>query len=566
MQPFSDSYTRLLPNNLRTSPWVVTSRSLFVEAYIYYASILLFSYLVLCFSEPVYKLVFGTGSVGANSTSTFDPESGTWPLTVALLIVGLSPNFPVLRDAEQLFRRFSRRSAGIPRNFVATLHRVRGLQLQSQDTSGAYAKDIQEVMLILSVYWAISGKSRPAHATLARNAGRSLLLYNWTVSPDTSIQWSPQALEKISFFEQRLVQDLRTARDAALQILSIDETDKFHTKIEDTVGQGFSYDDRENEELAAYWRAHEAELTPILEPASEAAQIFAEQVANLETAFSLLVTHDNLTRKIDDPTLKRTLQHLFSFQSFHTRHLILVGTATATIVSFLLASALFIGNPWICDLPSAGKDHGETFRSAIGDSTRYLLGFLVVFLTGTLGALFYHKVKDVEERGGIHGGSFSPNAHRISLFVMAYIFAAIGMCALWIVYIYPDSPGINAFYRDFTREIDSNLVETIPGAIFGGTFVILLGKCSSGAETPLHLTSKASLVWHTTLTGLCSAGLTVIAYILLLPEIGDGIWRICAQNSKHVQIALAGATPVIVLWVLIPQMRSISRLRQEPHA
>lgn len=559
-EPFAED-TNYLPADLQTSPSIVTSRSLFVEAYIYYALILLVFYFVLCFSEPVYTLVFGADSVGANSSTGFNPESGTWPLTVALLIVGLSPNFPVLKDAELLFRKFSRRSAGIPRNFVETLRRVQRLRLVSTENDESYAHDIEEVVEILSVYWAISGKPRPAFEKMSRNVRRALRLYNWTISPDSSIGWSSQARAKISDFDnQGAVGELHQARNDVLAILIHPQTDKFHDAIRQIFGKNFTYDDREHADLLAEWQSRKEEVSPILEKASLGASILARHISNLETTFSLLVTHDNSTRNIDDTVLKRNLEHLHSFQSSYTRNLILSSAALAALFSFLIACFVFYARSHLC----LGEKFGPALVHAIGLSWSYGVSFLVSISGGVLGALFYYKVKDVEERGGPLNDSIIPLGYYFGLLILAFLFTSLGTLGLWIFINFPAASGINIFYLDLKNNLGQILIDALPGAVFGSVFVILLEMCSSSAARPLHKTSVNRLALYVLLAGTCAVASTFVSNIVYFSQLESDIWSLCARNSKLAQIVLSGAVPVIVLIILIPQMRTIARLRGEP--
>ncbi|MBZ9901789.1 hypothetical protein LB514_15820 [Mesorhizobium sp. CA17] len=104
--------------SMLTLPLLV-GRETYNRAYVFYVFLLLYFYLILCVFQPLIDIV------GGKNTIKF--EGAAWPLTGALLVVGVLPATPVVAQIEQALRSFAYRIANIPDDFY---NRVTALSAQ----------------------------------------------------------------------------------------------------------------------------------------------------------------------------------------------------------------------------------------------------------------------------------------------------------------------------------------------------------------------------------------------------------------------------------------------------
>lgn len=88
----------------------MVGQDVYRRSFILYVFLLEFCYIVLCTFQPLAGLLLDT-----SNTVVFD--AAAWPLTAALVVVGILPTTPVVVQVEQSIRRFAHQMAQIPDEF-----------------------------------------------------------------------------------------------------------------------------------------------------------------------------------------------------------------------------------------------------------------------------------------------------------------------------------------------------------------------------------------------------------------------------------------------------------------
>ncbi|MBY5585067.1 hypothetical protein [Rhizobium leguminosarum] len=89
----------------------MVGQDVYRRSFIFYVFLLEFFYIILCTFKPLTAIFL------ANEADKVSFNGASWPLTAALLVVGVLPHTPFVVQIEQALRRFAQRMAQIPDDF-----------------------------------------------------------------------------------------------------------------------------------------------------------------------------------------------------------------------------------------------------------------------------------------------------------------------------------------------------------------------------------------------------------------------------------------------------------------
>jgi hypothetical protein len=195
-------------------------RRLFRRAYLYYLFVLELFYFVICTVQPVVAAVFpgaGRPSASPAAPSTPDPNgisgliqnpeqaqsivfgSPEWPLAAALLIVGLSPHFPIAVQIEATFRRFSQKVAGIPEYLLEIIDRIQRFDFDKLRPESPALADIFKAGDDVERAAAVLGIGPASAASTRRDVVCTLILQDFTLTKHSESIWAE--IVRSRFFE-----------------------------------------------------------------------------------------------------------------------------------------------------------------------------------------------------------------------------------------------------------------------------------------------------------------------------------------------------------------------------
>jgi hypothetical protein len=220
---FTRVLKRLQPSDMRKGP-------VFVQAYVFYALILTFVYLLICIYAsvpflqgflridiPGLELIGGTAgaeklpdSAALSTGAAFDDAelgavgtagpSPTLPLLVSLAVVGLAPNVPFLARVEEWIRGRSHKLSGIPTHLIDSGFKLRRERLFDPE-KGAGLLISDEEWAQANLYHTAAGfyASREREA-LREQVLKIIALRNWVLrgrvfQPDGTTRYVYQQLE-----------------------------------------------------------------------------------------------------------------------------------------------------------------------------------------------------------------------------------------------------------------------------------------------------------------------------------------------------------------------------------
>lgn len=165
----------------------MVGRDVYYRSYIFYLFLLEFFYLIICAVEPLGKIL-----LGQSNTVTF--QGPTWPLTAALLVVGLLPTVPIVAQIEQSLRRFAHNMASIPDEYY---NRVTALSTQDIERlasqSSEYDEEVEFFWRVTNIL-SILGFDYDDATRKARKCTSLRLFGKWTL--DDKELWSQSEYEK----------------------------------------------------------------------------------------------------------------------------------------------------------------------------------------------------------------------------------------------------------------------------------------------------------------------------------------------------------------------------------
>jgi hypothetical protein len=233
---FSRVMKRLQPSDMRRGP-------VFMQAYVFYALILTFIYLVICIyaSVPFLQQVIGLdiagldllkGTAGAKDLpdsamlatgASFDDASlvvvggqdgpsPSLPLLVSLAVVGLAPNVPFLARVEEWIRARSHKLSGIPTHLIDSGFKLRRERLFDAEQTSGLLISVEEWKQAKQYHAAAGRVANRERDTLREQVLKIIALRNWVLRgrvcrPDGATRFVYQNLEA------EVQQEIRTLFD-----------------------------------------------------------------------------------------------------------------------------------------------------------------------------------------------------------------------------------------------------------------------------------------------------------------------------------------------------------------
>jgi hypothetical protein len=220
---FTRVLKRLQPSDMRKGP-------VFIQAYVFYALILTFIYLLICIYAavpflqglvridiPGLELVGGTAgaqklpdSATLATGAAFDDgalgavaESGpsaTLPLLVSLAVVGLAPNVPFLARVEEWIRARSHKLSGIPTHLIDSGFKLRRERIFDPEKGEGLLISDEEWRQVNLYYTAAGFFASREREALREQVLKIIALRNWVLrgrvfQPDGGIRFVYQQLE-----------------------------------------------------------------------------------------------------------------------------------------------------------------------------------------------------------------------------------------------------------------------------------------------------------------------------------------------------------------------------------
>lgn len=182
------------------SPKLLGGRSSYLRAYLLYVCILLIFYFVCTISEPVVRALFpGWMESGSTIEGT---TSAAWPLALALLIVGFSPNFPIFAQLETAFRGLAHRIGGIPSNLYDVIEDLERTDIFSVAPNSQNVRVLAWQARQIGRYGKLCGHSKTAAESLTTNIGSVLFFYDSVYDEQGRTIWSAEVRDKFSHVEE----------------------------------------------------------------------------------------------------------------------------------------------------------------------------------------------------------------------------------------------------------------------------------------------------------------------------------------------------------------------------
>lgn len=565
-------------------PSAIASRGAFLEAYFYFAIALIVFYVFVCFSEVAFNFIFLENTAGANTGTSFDPESGSWPLTVALLIIGLSPSFPILRDIETFFRQLSQHSAGIPRNLINANNRLREISFEEwnfapgspgvadTDYVREFVNSAECTALISAILSTRNANTNSSFDILRRRISRVLLLYNWTISPDCSVPWSATALSRTSLiFSGEDREKIENLHDEYFDnLIRIEE----NGLIEEWRGTGKDlkeYENRNDQSIRDIFSKHQTQIEDSVNGLVVTGEKLVEFLDKLELVFCLLYFSDR--RKINerDSVLSSLASHLSSFSAQVTRNLffyaIITVVATCLIVAFSYYMIQVKGDP---------EHQGWSFwlkeiQKGLGISAPRILGGCVLYGSAILGAVLFRMIR---REAGHWKRDSSPGFLQIGRYatigVAGWIVATLSLYFLWFLYNYGyydlvNKAGWELLKVDFVNYAGfSYMVDAVVGALLAVGFVRWLEVIDSNNRRATIVVRI--LIWSFFMASFCAI-LFFTGNLFLMDDLGSNRTDLTelidptSKNSKLLEFLIAFLAPFSALTVVGLLVRTLFKRR-----
>ena len=563
-QPFhvsTESPLRLIKSRI---PSEIGSRN-FVEAYIYYLCLLLFGYFLLCFSENFYNFVIKPEEAGAQFP--FNNRSPTWPLTVALVIVGLSPNIPMIRDVEQLFRKLAQRSAGIPHNFESYFLKICDFSFTGLLSDDIYIKkDVLEKTNELSLVLRQSTMKYREAPRLERNILRFFILHYWSIAPESPIGWrtrTPLQLEKVDLQEKA-----NEARNAFNQLYDEAKTAPWMPSVRDASAKS----------EAQFSNGEESEGEEQIDAVNEFAnrikhdvdKYIAPYLNDMDAAFCFLFSNDprphaknfeksRLSRenRYDDPMFRKVQEHLLPFNTQTTRNIM-------GLTIFIMAIAVMILLPLLQPIITGKLLEEALSQTNITKALRSSFGTAVLFGSALIAATAYRQLRE-------EAGKFVrfeelrtfPFMQYVGVFVFAFCFTAIMQNCVWMLYAFENSKDFGQNILEYyQKSLWMVTAFSLVGSLFSCVFVAWLQRASEQArDNDIHDLFLKRLA-QSLIIAFITAILTMVIFVVTDQ---GGYTNVLSQNgdsSRLTEVVLAFLATLFGLISAAWQFRSLDKQKE----
>lgn len=557
-------------------PKQIASPGAYFEAYFYFVISLTVFYLFICFSEVAFSLVFAVKTAGPESGGSFSPESGSWPLTVALLIIGLSPSFPVLRDIELFFRKLSRNSAGIPQNLIKAYERLREIDFENwqgdeahanraEAVSAQYVTDIATKATFIC-HIANTGfvSSRLGFTAVQSRLMRVLLLYNWTISPDCIILWSSKSVSRLSLiFTERDREDFNALSGKFDEQWEVISSTRLIERLQADGADFTNYDERNNEAYQNLIAELPTEIKDAIDELSAAISALVERLSKLELALCLLHFNDQRKAEIRDTMLRTLGAQLSGHGSEITRNLF-AGAILAVAMACLVAALSYNL------LHAAFGPESQDWLKAIGDglsvSGSRMLNAAVMYGAAILGAVLFRMFRKGVGRwddSGLFG--FIQIGRYFGVILAAWFLATLSGYVLWVCHnliAYPDLrvwPPYALLEEFGELALFIYLPSALVGAIVAAGFVRWLEVLDRNGR-------RASGVLPLILSSFLIAATCLMVYffgvLILADDVGQHLVDPTSKISKFLELLIAFIAPLVSLMAVGFLVRSVLSTRQ----
>ena len=576
--PYRDAVTEKFPFAEGKGPQAYAGRTLIFEAICYFFLLIGLAYSALCFSEALYKFIFvDNKSGGSNPAPAFDPKSGTWPLTVAVLIVGLSSDFPVLKDVEQILRGVARRAAGIPSNFLKALQNINQFDFTKLFNQSDEATDFYEEVTILHFYYTVCGASRTDAAENREQLYRALMLSRWIFSDAADSHWTIEGLTKarsasIALTEQ-VNQDFENFRASVKKI----KDTEFYGKLKNCVkllGEEakcdekvfFNYSMHESDDIKEIWSLYGNEVTPIFDEALETSKKLVEHNNNLENSFAVLFLNEGPSSAIRDGALSRLFDHVASFRSQVQRNLIVWIIFWAVVITLISGSAYYFIREIL--RPDQVEASFSIFQTAVRIGSQHSLGVFVIVSFSLLGANLFDKATYGLRISSKSSDGVAPILFYICLFSVSAISAFLAQVVLWIVTNIEPKTDWGIFIKDAKSFLPDIILWTLFGPVLSISIFVWLKRIEGGvknkgdeAEYYFHNRSSIRIQCEALGTAFACALVVLLGFLLLHDDIGRRIIEPYGDGNKVLKLSLSFLVPWLVLVLVSGQLRRVSKLR-----
>lgn len=563
--PAEDSALTLLKKH---NPRDIAGRSLFFEAYVYFLAFLLILYGVLCFSETFFNLIFvDTKLAGANSSESWLPDSGTWPLAIALLIVGLSPDFPLLRDVELFLRALSQKTAGIPRNFVSSAERLDFFSFQNVETNDPYIKDLREKSSIVGFFLATHGDSLATAEAVQRRLFRFFLLYYWSISPSAPIVWSGESVSKLRLIDDQLkdkCEECRAAFNGALYSIT---GASWFMQLSQLDGFEFTSNQKTRSEVVEILSGNDREIKEFCKHMKEIDELISENLKKVQVSFCLLFAHDKRPKKYSDPAFQALISQLLSFNTQTMRNLIGITVISIAVTVFFLISLMdFMRYEYIY-----GDGKGTNAESEVYNSVRvslrigfeYCMGAVVIFGSSLVAAILYRNLRDESGKWipfeGLPG--IFPVTQYALVFLFSWIIAFISQNLFQFFYRLQNFESLELYIQANAGGMAVVAGYTVVGPIFSTLFLIWFQKVIENTSGRADFLQTGRVILESFCVAFLSCLSVVILYLALVDDNAVDLFLLTSQNSKVFEILIAFFVPIISGLLVATKMRHLSEVR-----
>lgn len=166
---------------------ILVGRDLYIKSYLFYVFFLEFLYLFMCVLRPLAVII-----ADSKTASKFGDTS--WPLSAALIVVGVLPATPIIAHVEAALRQLAHSLAQIPDDFF---NRVTSLSMHDIEN---LVSDVPEYAPEVELFWTIKNLlgvlsfPQDEASRMARKFISHKLFHEWTI--DGGDIWSQREFER----------------------------------------------------------------------------------------------------------------------------------------------------------------------------------------------------------------------------------------------------------------------------------------------------------------------------------------------------------------------------------
>ncbi len=228
------------------------------RAFFTYVSLIILIYCFFCLLEPIGNHLMDISQLQntiskADSSERYILQNPVWPLSIALIMVGLVPSTPIFDNVEKAIRQLAHRAADIPDRFLQSVDRIeRSHKIQQSLLNEPYYADAAADYYRALNLMTLLGFRKRTREYFAQSLLYAEVMKEWTISKFAENIWSEtlllefaplseylkdnydEAISKLkTTIHSTLSSKLTTEELKKVQLQTEDLSDEFHDSLID---------------------------------------------------------------------------------------------------------------------------------------------------------------------------------------------------------------------------------------------------------------------------------------------------------------------------------------------